>query len=66
MATPAPRYAELLGEIKQRNPIGVSSDALTRAQPTELKTSLSSIEQIERELAGSDTSTTGRGKKQPT
>ena len=38
------------------NPIGVSSYELTRALPTELKTSLPSIEQIERELAGDDTS----------
>jgi|CXWL01.1.fsa_nt_gi predicted nuclease of restriction endonuclease-like (RecB) superfamily len=34
------------------NPIGVSSYELTRALPAELKTSLPSIEQIERELAG--------------
>ena len=33
-------------------PIGVSSYELTRALPTELQTSLPSIEQIERELGG--------------
>jgi hypothetical protein len=37
------------------NPIGVSSYELTRALPTELQTSLPSIEQIERELGGDDT-----------
>jgi hypothetical protein len=36
------------------NPIGVSSYELTRALPAELQTSLPSIEQIERELAGDD------------
>lgn len=36
------------------NPIGVSSYELTRALPTELQTSLPSIEQIERELGGDD------------
>lgn len=39
------------------NPIGVASYELTRALPAEMKTSLPSIEQIERELAGSDRST---------
>lgn len=39
------------------NPIGVSSYELTRALPAELQTSLPSIEQIERELAGGDTPT---------
>ncbi|MDZ7923733.1 MAG: PDDEXK nuclease domain-containing protein [Marinagarivorans sp.] len=38
------------------NPIGVSSYELTRALPAELESSLPSIEQIERELAGGDTS----------
>lgn len=35
-------------------PIGISDYSLTRALPEELKTSLPSIEQIERELAGGD------------
>ena len=39
------------------NPIGVSSYELTRALPAELQTSLPSIEQIERELAGDDDAT---------
>ena len=38
------------------NPIGVSSYELTRALPTELRSSLPSIEQIERELGGADDS----------
>ncbi|MBC7377403.1 MAG: DUF1016 domain-containing protein [Burkholderiaceae bacterium] len=38
------------------NPIGVSSYELTRALPTELKSSLPSIEDIERELTGDPTS----------
>ena len=40
------------------NPIGVSSYELTRALPTELQTSLPSIEQIERELGSDDTPST--------
>lgn len=39
------------------NPIGVSSYELTRALPTELQTSLPSIEQIEQELMGNDAGT---------
>lgn len=48
---------EVIAEYALRGmdkPIGVSTFELTRALPTELESSLPSIEQIERELAGED------------
>jgi predicted nuclease of restriction endonuclease-like (RecB) superfamily len=51
------------------NPIGVSSYELTRALPTELQSSLPSIEQIERELGGAAnadrTDNAARGDQEP-
>jgi predicted nuclease of restriction endonuclease-like (RecB) superfamily len=46
------------------NPIGVSSYQLTRALPAELQSSLPSIEQIERELAGEAAADTSKDEAQ--
>ena len=51
---------KVVAEYALRNnaqPLGVAEYKLLESLPTELQTSLPSIEQIERELAGSDTST---------
>jgi hypothetical protein len=54
-AIPWGHHAELMAKVKDLlKPISVSSYELTRALPENLRTSLPSIEQIERELQGGE------------